>query len=58
MKMAHGMGLYHRSEGTGDNRQVTILKQRPHNISPPVQPTTSYYNESRRGLARAATIDF
>ena len=57
-ELAHGMGLYHRSEGMGDNRQVTILKHRPSNISPPVQATPSYWNEARRGLARAATIDF
>ncbi|KAH8820685.1 putative RNA-binding post-transcriptional regulator cip2 [Xylogone sp. PMI_703] len=64
--LAHNMGLDHRSEGTGDMRQIQILK-RPANkgsntttISQPVpQLPTGYFNESqRRGLNRAATIDF
>ncbi|RFU24157.1 hypothetical protein B7463_g12176, partial [Scytalidium lignicola] len=64
--LAHNMGLDHRSEGTGEMRQIQILK-RPSNkggntttISQPVpQLPTSYFNESqRRGLNRAATIDF
>jgi len=58
--LAHHMGLEHRSEGTGDMRQVQILKTRPNNITPPIPPLPSgYFNESqRRGLNRAATIDF
>ena len=58
-EIAQGMGLYHKSEGNGDNRQVLIFKNRQPNISPPVQSTPSYsWSDSRRGLARAATIDF
>lgn len=57
--LAHNMGLEHRSEGVGDGRCVQIFKTRQNAISPPVpQLPSSYYNESRRGLNRAATIDF
>jgi hypothetical protein len=58
--LAHHMGLEHRSEGQADMRQVQILKSRPAQISPPVpQLQSSFFNESqRRGLNRAATIDF
>ena len=58
-EMAQGMGLYHRSDGNGDNRHVIISKNK-NTISPPVQPTPTYSwnSENRRGLARAATIDF
>lgn len=57
--LAHNMGLDHRSEGQGDTRCVQILK-RGAAMSTPVPPMpTTYYNESqRRGLNRAATIDF
>lgn len=58
--LAHHMGLDHRSEGQGETRCVQILK-RGATISAPVppMPTTYYGNESqRRGLNRAATIDF
>lgn len=55
--LAHHMALEHRSEGTGEHRQVQILK---HRVVNPVVPQISsgYYNESRRGLNRAATVDF
>jgi hypothetical protein len=58
--LAHNMGLEHRSEGTGDGRCVQVFKTRHNTISPavPQLPQSSYYNESRRGLNRAATIDF
>jgi RNA recognition motif-containing protein len=63
--LAHNMGLEHRSEGTGENRQVQILKTRPAPISSNTQQLASvpqlhpsWMNESRRGLNRAATIDF
>jgi RNA recognition motif-containing protein len=58
--LAHHMGLEHRSEGQAEMRQVQILKNRPTQISPPVpQLQSSFFNESqRRGLNRAATIDF
>lgn len=58
--LAHHMGLEHRSEGQAEMRQVQILKSRPTQISPPVpQLQSAFFNESqRRGLNRAATIDF
>lgn len=64
--LAHNMGLDHRSEGTGDMRQIQILKRPPNKtannttISQPVpQIPAGYFNDSqRRGLNRAATIDF
>ncbi|KAA8642863.1 hypothetical protein EYZ11_009696 [Aspergillus tanneri] len=60
--LAHNMGLGHASRGSGDQRQVQVFKVGPGaNVSPPlssipaaVQPADS----SRRGLNRAATIDF
>ncbi|KAL4914469.1 hypothetical protein BDW62DRAFT_144260 [Aspergillus aurantiobrunneus] len=60
--LAHNMGLGHASRGSGDQRQVQVFKVAPGtNVSPPlsaipanVQPTDS----ARRGLNRAATIDF
>lgn len=57
--LAHNMGLDHYSQGTGDMRQVQIVKTK--NVSPPNhhQVQAGYYNESqRRGLNRAATTDF
>lgn len=53
--LAHHMALEHRSEGTGEHRQVLILKRA--NVVPQISSGT-YYNESRRGLNRAATVDF
>ncbi|KAH6717592.1 putative RNA-binding post-transcriptional regulator cip2 [Leptodontidium sp. MPI-SDFR-AT-0119] len=55
--LAHHMGLEHRSEGTGDSRCVQILR-RAAQISPPVAQQNYYTESSRRGLNRAATIDF
>jgi RNA recognition motif-containing protein len=57
--LAHNMGLEHRSEGAGDSRCVQIFKTRQSTISPAVPsiPQT-FYNNERRGLNRAATIDF
>lgn len=60
--LAHNMGLGHASRGSGDQRQVQVFKVAPGtNVSPPlsaipasVQPPDS----ARRGLNRAATIDF
>ncbi|KAI6249263.1 RNA-binding post-transcriptional regulator cip2 [Erysiphe necator] len=57
--MAHHLGLEHRSQGEGEGRCVQILKKRPTELSSPItQLPGSYYNETRRGLNRAATIDF
>ncbi|KAK0127929.1 hypothetical protein ONS96_007427 [Cadophora gregata f. sp. sojae] len=55
--LAHHMALEHRSEGSGDSRCVQILK-RAVQISPPVAQHNYYTESSRRGLNRAATIDF
>ncbi|THV44591.1 hypothetical protein BGAL_0611g00010 [Botrytis galanthina] len=56
--LAHNMGLDHHSQGHGELRQVQIVK--PKLASPPLNSIQAgYYNESqRRGLNRAATIDF
>ncbi|PQE09820.1 r3h domain protein [Rutstroemia sp. NJR-2017a BBW] len=56
--LAHNMGLEHHSQGHGDMRQVQIVKTK-HATPPMSQMPSGYYNESqRRGLNRAATIDF
>ena len=54
--LAHHMGLEHKSEGHGEQRQVQILKSRIPAAVP--QIGQGFYNESRRGLNRAATVDF
>ncbi|KAJ5524060.1 hypothetical protein N7504_001524 [Penicillium tannophilum] len=59
--LAHNMGLAHASRGSGDQRQVQVLKVAAGtNVSPPLQPIppAGQSDSSRRGLNRAATIDF
>ncbi|GAM41845.1 hypothetical protein TCE0_042f15285 [Talaromyces pinophilus] len=60
--LAHNMGLSHASRGTGEQRQVHVFRAPPgSNVSPPLSsiPATVHAAEaSRRGLNRAATIDF
>lgn len=56
------MQLAHVSRGSGEQRQVHVFRAAPgQNVSPPIPaiPTTVYPGDSsRRGLNRAATIDF
>ncbi|KAI2793463.1 hypothetical protein POX_a00043 [Penicillium oxalicum] len=60
--LAHNMGLGHASRGNGDQRQVQVFKvPAGSNVSPPlsaIPPTASHSDSGRRGLNRAATIDF
>ena len=59
--LAHNMGLGHASRGTGDQRQLQVFKVAPGtNVSPPLTaiPSTLQPEAARRGLNRAATIDF
>lgn len=56
--LAHHMGLEHRSQGEGDTRCVQILKHRAALTPPSHSQYHSYTDTQRRGLARAATIDF
>lgn len=58
--LAHNMGLEHQSVGEADQRQLQIMKRRsPTQAQPPIPlaPAVSY-DAHRRGLSRAATIDF
>ncbi|RDW56593.1 RNA-binding-containing protein [Coleophoma crateriformis] len=56
--LAHHMKLDHQSEGAGPQRHVVVYKK-AQDASPPQAQAPNYYNESqRRGLNRAATIDF
>lgn len=57
-ELAHKLGLEHESAGQGENRHVQVFKdKRSTNLA--VQPQSLLYNETqRRGLARAATMDF
>ncbi|KAI1001268.1 hypothetical protein K3495_g6933 [Podosphaera aphanis] len=56
--IAHHLGLEHRSQGEGEGRCVQILKKRPLDINAATSQLPCYFTESRRGLNRAATIDF
>ncbi|KAI9730561.1 MAG: hypothetical protein M1834_005802 [Cirrosporium novae-zelandiae] len=60
--LAHHMGLSHVSRGNGDQRQVHVFRPQPgNNSSPPLPQMSSTIfssDPSRRGLNRAATIDF
>lgn len=60
--LAHHMQLAHVSRGGGDQRQVHVYRatQAPQGISPPIPQVSALQNgdASRRGLNRAATIDF
>lgn len=56
-ELAHKLGLEHESAGTGDMRHVQIFKDKRSN--PLSMSSGLLYNDtSRRGLARAATMDF
>ena len=56
--LAHQMGLMHLSKGTGEQRQVHILRtnEMP-NLSPPISQLSAQ-DSQRRALSRAATTDF
>ena len=58
--LAHHMGLQHTSRGTGEQRQVHILRPAPGtNVSPPSASGGFAPNENmRQNLARASTSDF
>lgn len=59
--LAHNMGLAHASRGNGDQRQVQVFKVAAGtNVSPPLSsiPPAGQNDSARRGLNRAATIDF
>jgi R3H domain len=61
--LAHNLNLYHTSHGTGDQRQVHIMKYPTGTkVSPPRQAFASNIQNNEgmrsRGLNRAATTDF
>ncbi|KAJ5146549.1 uncharacterized protein N7515_001113 [Penicillium bovifimosum] len=59
--LAHNMGLGHASRGSGEQRQVQVFKiPAGANVSPPTSsiPPSGQSDGGRRGLNRAATIDF
>ena len=58
--LAHHMGLAHISHGEADRRQVYISRaSQGSGLSPPIpQASAIHAADSRRGLNRAATIDF
>ncbi|KAJ5957999.1 uncharacterized protein N7479_005149 [Penicillium vulpinum] len=59
--LAHNMGLGHASRGSGEQRQVQVFKiPAGANVSPPTSsiPPSGQSDSGRRGLNRAATIDF
>lgn len=60
--LAHNMGLEHRSAGEGQHRQLHVIKDvartSPTAQAPPHLPPGVSLDAHRRGLSRAATIDF
>ncbi|KAL8709853.1 MAG: hypothetical protein Q9220_005469 [cf. Caloplaca sp. 1 TL-2023] len=58
--LAHHMGLYHASEETNEGRQVHVYRtSNNNNISPPMPQGSSFHGDAnRRGLSRAATMEF
>jgi hypothetical protein len=58
--LAHHMGLQHTSRGTGEQRQVHILRPAPGtNVSPPANSGAFPPNENmRNNLTRTSTSDF
>ncbi|KAH8884921.1 hypothetical protein GQ53DRAFT_374787 [Thozetella sp. PMI_491] len=63
--LAHNLGLEHRSVGEGQNRQLHVIKNTATGVSPTAIQSTMHLNAGsglsdahRRGLSRAATIDF
>ncbi|KAK0710780.1 hypothetical protein B0H67DRAFT_601687 [Lasiosphaeris hirsuta] len=55
--LAHNMGLEHRSVGEGQHRQLHVLKES--GAAPPMHMAPGVSADAhRRGLSRAATIDF
>jgi RNA recognition motif-containing protein len=62
--LAHNMGLEHRSAGEGQHRQLHVVKGEatrgasPAAQAPPHLPPGVSLDAHRRGLSRAATIDF
>lgn len=61
--LAHNLNLYHTSHGTGDQRQVHIMKYPTGSkVSPPHQAFSNNLHSNdgmrTRGLNRAATTDF
>lgn len=57
--LSHHLGLHHQAVGSGESRHLQIFKEKPANMTTDLQsPNYSYTDSSRRGLNRAATIDF
>jgi hypothetical protein len=58
--LSHYLGLHHAAVGTGESRHIQVFKEKPNNATTPdlQSPNYSYTDPSRRGLNRAATIDF
>lgn len=60
--LAHNLSLHHTSHGTGDQRQVHIMKYPTGSkVSPPNQAFSNLHSNEglrNRGLNRAATTDF
>lgn len=58
-ELAHKLGLEHESAGTGDMRHVQVFKDKRTSNNLGLQTANLMYNDTqRRGLARAATMDF
>jgi hypothetical protein len=58
--LSHYLGLHHAAVGTGESRHMQIFKEKPPTTTTAdlQSPSYSYTDTSRRGLNRAATIDF
>ncbi|TVY84918.1 RNA-binding post-transcriptional regulator cip2 [Lachnellula suecica] len=56
--LAHQQGLQHRSEGPAGSRSIAIYKQQSAIAPIAVPQQQNHYNDSRRVITRAATVDF
>jgi hypothetical protein len=56
--LSHYLGLHHAAVGSGESRHIQIFKEKPNQPNTPDLQGTGYTDLHRRGLMRAATIDF
>jgi hypothetical protein len=56
--LSHYLGLHHVAVGSGESRHIQIFKEKQNQPNTPDLQNPNYNDLQRRGLMRAATIDF